>query len=78
MSSRAHTEAARLRRLRRLAARHGLAILAAAKPNSAQPDGGYMLSDDATRRPILGDRPQPYGASLDAIEAHLEALAEPK
>jgi hypothetical protein len=37
-----------------------------------------MLSDDATRRPILGDRPQPYGASLDAIEAHLEALAEPK
>jgi len=72
MSSRAGTETARLRRLRRTAARQGLAILAATKPAS-KGLGGYMLSDDAERRIVLGDKPKPYAATLDEIEAWLEA-----
>lgn len=71
--SRSDTDAARLRRLRRLAARRGLAILAAARPASKVAGGGYMLSDEATRRVVLGDKPLPYSASLEAIEAQLEA-----
>jgi hypothetical protein len=75
MSSRAGTETARLRRLRRAAARQGLAILAAGKPAS-KGLGGYMLSDDAERRIILGDKPKPYAATLDEIEAWLEEEGE--
>ena len=67
MSSRAGTEVARLRRLRRLAARRGLAILAAAKPNPRIENGGYMLSDDESRRVLLGDKPLPYSASLEIL-----------
>ncbi len=74
MSSRAATEVARLRRLRRLAARAGLAILAAAKPSS-KGSGGYMLTDDDERKPLLGHQPAPYSATLDDIEAHLETIA---
>ncbi|HVW91463.1 MAG TPA: hypothetical protein VHB74_02530 [Devosia sp.] len=74
MSSRAGNEVARLRRLKRLAARHGLAILVATKPSSKVAEGGYMLTEDETRKVLLGDRPQPYSASLDAIEAHLDQL----
>jgi hypothetical protein len=72
MSSRAGTEIARLRRLRRIAARRGLAILAAERPAS-QGLGGYMLSDDEARKVILGDQPKPYAATLDEVEAWLEA-----
>jgi hypothetical protein len=32
-----------------------------------------MLSDDAERRIVLGDKPKPYAATLDEIEAWLEA-----
>jgi len=72
--SRANSDVAILRRLRRLAARKGLAILAAAKPNPKIPDGGYMLSDDESRTVILGDKPMPYSASLEQIEAYLDAV----
>lgn len=74
MSSRAGNEGSRLRRLKRLAGRHGLAILVASKPSSKVEDGGYMLTEDESRKVLLGDRPQPYSASLDAVEAHLEKL----
>lgn len=74
MSGRAGSEVARLRRLKRLAARYGLAILVATKPSSKVAEGGYMLTEDETRKVLLGDRPQPYSASLDAIEAHLDQL----
>jgi ATP-dependent HslUV protease subunit HslV len=72
MSSRAGTETARLRRLRRAAARQGLAILAAGKPAS-KGLGGYMLSNDETRKVVLGGEPKPYAATLDEIEAWLES-----
>jgi len=75
MSSRAGTEVARLRRLRRAAARQGLAILAAGKPSS-KGLGGYMLSHDEDRKIILGDQPRPYAATLDEIEVWLEKAGE--
>lgn len=75
MSSRAGTEVARLRRLRRTAARQGLAILAATKPSS-KGDGGYMLSNDAEHKVVLGGEPRPYAATLDEIEAFLERVDE--
>lgn len=75
MSSRKNSDSARLRRLKRLGQRHGLAILTTGKPNPRFPDGGYMLSHEATRRPILGDKPMPYCASLDEIEAYFDAFA---
>lgn len=74
MSSRAGSESARLRRLRRVGHRHGLTILTTKKPDPRIVDGGYMLSIDETFTVILGNRPLPYSASLDQIEAHLDGL----
>jgi hypothetical protein len=71
MSSRAGSEAARLRRLRRMAGRNGLAILVATKPSS-KTGGGYMISHDETRRVLLGDKPAPYALTLDEVEAYLD------
>jgi len=72
--SRAQSDVAILRRLKRVAARHGLTILSAVKPSSKVEGGGYMLSNDATRSVVLGDRPKPYSADLEQIEAWLDAL----
>lgn len=74
MSSRAHTDAARLRRLKRIAQRNGLSILATSKPDRLITNGGYMLSNEATRTAILGGHPRPYSANLDQIEAYIEKL----
>ena len=74
MSSRRDHDSARLRRLKRIVHKIGLTILTTNKQNPKFPDGGYMLSDDATRRPILGDKPVPYCASLDQIEQYLETI----
>jgi hypothetical protein len=74
--SRTDSDAARLRRLRRLAARHGLSILAATRPASKAAGGGYNLSEQESRAVLLGDRPAPYSATLDAVEARLLAVAE--
>jgi hypothetical protein len=73
--SRTDSDAARLRRLRRLAARHGLSILAATRPASKAAGGGFMLSEQESRAVLLGDRPAPYSATLDAVEERLLALA---
>jgi hypothetical protein len=74
MSSRAHTDAARLRRLKRIAQRNGLSILTTSKPDRLIINGGYMLSNEATHKAILGDQPRPYSANLDQIEAYIEKL----
>jgi len=71
MSSRADTDIARLRRLRRVAQRQNLTILVGTKPNSKQLSGFYMLSDDDTRRPVFGNVPRPFSATMDQIEAFL-------
>jgi hypothetical protein len=72
MSSRRGSDAARLRRLKRLAGRHGVAILVATKPSS-KTGGGYMISNDETHRVLLGDKPAPYALTLDEVETWLEA-----
>ena len=74
--SRANTEASRLRRIKRIASRHGLTILTAQKPSSKTPEGGYMLSLDAARKVVLGDKPVPYSANLEQVEAYIDALEE--
>lgn len=71
MSSRADTETARLRRLRRLAQRRNLTILVKTEVNSKARSGFYMLNDEDTRRPVFGDKPQPFSATLDQIEDFL-------
>jgi hypothetical protein len=78
MSSRAHHDVARLRRLKRLAARYGLAVLVAERSNSKVAGGGYMLTDDDTRQPLLGHVPAPYSASLDDIEDYIERNTRPE
>lgn len=76
MGSRAGSDSARLRRLRRSARPYGLTILTTVKPPA--PDAGYMLTVEESRKVVLGDKP-PFSATLDAIEAHLDALeAEPE
>jgi hypothetical protein len=71
MSSRAGSEAARLRRLKRMAGRSGLAILVATKPSS-KTGGGYMISNDETHHVLLGDKPAPYALTLAEVEEYLD------
>jgi hypothetical protein len=69
MSSRADHDSARLRRIRRLAIRHGLSVLHNSKT------GGYMITEEESRKPLLGGPPRPYGATLEAAEAYIDAIA---
>lgn len=73
MSSRRDHDSARLRRLKRIGHKIGLTILSTNKVNPKFPEGGYMLSRDETFKVIIGDKPVPYCASLDQIEAYIEA-----
>lgn len=75
MGSRADTDTARLRRLRRIGHRMGMTILQVRKAEKKKP-GGYMLSMDEERRIVLGDQPAPYSATLDEVEAYLDRFAE--
>lgn len=76
--SRSDWDNARLRRLRRVAARHNLSILMNAKPDARRKhDGpGYMISNEDNRTPIMGHQPIPYGATLEEVEAYFEKLGE--
>jgi hypothetical protein len=74
MSSRAHTRTAVERRLRRLAQRRGWSLLIAQKRNAKiDAHGGYMLRDDETMKIVFGDRSYDFSASIEDIEAFLEA-----
>jgi hypothetical protein len=74
MSSRAHTRTAVERRLRRLAQRRGWSLLVAQKRNAKiDAHGGYMLRDDETMKIVFGDRSYDFSASIEDIEAFLEA-----
>jgi len=67
MSSRAGNDSSRLRRLRRLGHRLGLSILA--------DRSGYMVTLETSRTVVLGDRPKPYSATLDEVEAYIDGVA---
>jgi hypothetical protein len=74
--SRKETDRARERRAKRICARHNLHLMAPLKPDKqVQARGGYMLRDGGTKEILLGDRDYLFSATLDEIEAYLDALA---
>ena len=63
------------RRIRRIAVRHGLHILKPQKPDArVARHGGYMLRDVQTAKIVFGDKPYPFAADLEEIEAYIEKL----
>ena len=72
MSSRAHTNVAVERRIRRLAQRRGLSMLIAQKRNPRiEEHGGYMLRDDDTFEIVFGNKGYEFSASLEEVEEFL-------
>jgi len=70
--SRRDFDASRMRRMRRLAGRHGLTILTAEKLTAKMGKGGHAIRDDESFKVIYGDNPLPFTATLDDIEAYLD------
>ena len=72
MSSRAHTDAAVERRVRRLAQRQGFSLLFAKKRTpKIDAHGGYMLRSDETMAIVFGNKGYEYSADIEEIEAFL-------
>lgn len=74
--SRKEFDASRMRRMKRVAARHGLTILTSEKIKVLGQPGGHAVRDDESFKIVFGDQPKPFSASLDDIEAWLERLEE--
>jgi len=72
--SRKDFEASRMRRMKRVAARHGLTILTSDKIKVLGQPGGHALRDDGTFKVVFGNEPKPFSASLEEIESYLEKL----
>lgn len=72
--SRKEFDASRMRRLKRVAGRHGLTILTSEKLKVLGQPGGHALREDATFKIVYGDVPKPFSASLDEVEAYIEKL----
>jgi hypothetical protein len=74
MSSRRDALPSVERRARRIATRLGLHLMKAQKPDKrVLAHGGYMLRDGATMKIVFGDAEYLFSASLDEVEAWLEA-----
>lgn len=72
MSSRANTDAARERRLKRIAARKGLTIMLVQKPTpKTRQHGGYMVRETESFKVVFGNHSYDYSADLDEVEAFL-------
>jgi hypothetical protein len=75
MSSRRDSPAARERRVRRVAGRHGLDLLKPERRDArVAAHGGYMLREAASGRIVLGAEPYRFSQSLEEVEAWLERL----
>ncbi|ODT65070.1 MAG: hypothetical protein ABS75_33060 [Pelagibacterium sp. SCN 63-23] len=72
--SRKEFDASRMRRMKRVAARYGLTILTADKMKVLGHPGGHALRENVSYRIVFGDEPKPFSASLDEVEAYLDAL----
>jgi hypothetical protein len=72
--SRKEFEASKMRRLKRIAGRHGLTILTAEKLTSKMGKGGHAIREDESYNVIFGNSPMPYSATFDEIEAYVEKL----
>lgn len=70
--SRKEFDASRMRRLKRYAARYGLTILTDDKMKVLGTTGGHAIRDESFKV-LYGNVPKPFSASLDEIEAWLEA-----
>ena len=79
MSSRRHTLAAEERRIKRRLGKYRLDLLKAQKPDAkVQAHGGYKLRDEKTAKIVFGDKSYEFSASLEEVEAYLDALDEAK
>jgi hypothetical protein len=75
MGSRANTDAARERRVRRIAMRQGLQIMKPLKPEPrVRAKGGYMLREEKSRKVVLGESGYQFSATLDDIEEYFEKI----
>ena len=63
-----------MRRLRRVAGRHGLTILTAEKLTAKMGKGGHALRDDQSFNVVFGHDPLPFSATLADIESYLDKL----
>lgn len=77
MSSRANNQSSLERRVRRIAQRHNLSMLSPRLPEPrVKEHGGYMLRNDETGAYVFGDKPYHFSATLDEVEAWLDALSD--
>ena len=72
--SRKEFDASRMRRMKRLAARHGLTILTDEKMKVLGTTGGHAVRDESYKV-IFGNVPKPFSASLEEVESFIEKLA---
>lgn len=75
--SRKEFDNSRMRRLKRYAARYGLTILTDDKMKVLGHSGGHAIRDE-NFKVLFGDVPKPFSASLDEVEAWLEANTAPE
>lgn len=72
--SRKEFDASRMRRMKRIATRHGLTILTSDKIKTLGGEGGHAIREDATYKVIFGDVPRPFSASFEQIEEYIDKL----
>lgn len=69
-----HAVASQERRVKRLGYRYGVLLMKSAKPfGKIAEHGGYMLRDEETRKIVFGNDGYEYSATLDEVEAFLDA-----
>lgn len=72
--SRKEFEASKMRRLKRIAGRHGLTILTAEKLTAKMGKGGHAIRENESFKVVFGDKPLPFSATFEEIEAYVEKL----
>jgi hypothetical protein len=69
-----HAVVSQERRVKRLGYRYGVLLMKCAKPfGKVGEHGGYMLRDEETRKIVFGNTGYEFSATLDEVEAFLEA-----
>lgn len=72
--SRKEFDVSRMRRLKRIAARHRLTILTDEKMKVLGHPGGHAIREEESFKVIYGNVPKPFSATLEDIESYLEKL----
>lgn len=69
-----HAVVSQERRVKRLGYRYGVLLMKCAKPfGKVAQHGGYMLRDEESRKVVFGNNGYEFSATLDEVEAFLEA-----